>query len=231
MPKLTNDVKIVHQVLGITLDGAPFSPADDPIGLVDQFTNMIRKTLSSVKKLYRRRLAERGVCTLPESVHEAIDSVLLALEKLRDTTSEAKSMTKMSKNMAKGTLKSVVGILKGLLNALPELDDIPGGSGKGSHATTKTVTKDVTRTHQETQTIQVEIERKWTTTNTATKQVNLEVIVSKDVIKPHTTRIPATTTTTSTTVETITSYQAVQHIDTDDPRRRLLRRPLRRIYP
>jgi hypothetical protein len=79
-PTLPSVVRLAHEValLGGPSDGASLSPADDAIGVVDQFTNMIHKKLSSVKKLCRRGLEERGVCTLPESVHEAIDKVLPA---------------------------------------------------------------------------------------------------------------------------------------------------------
>jgi hypothetical protein len=112
--------------------------------------------------------------------------------------------------MAKSTLRSGVGIFKGLLGGLPELS----GSGKGSHTTTKTVTKDITRTHQVTQTVQIEIERKWTITkdviSTHQTTQTVKIIVSKNILNPQTTWIPATTTATATVFTTITSTQTVQ---------------------
>jgi hypothetical protein len=76
-PVLTNFLKLTHQVIlpGMSQVTTPFSPAPDPIGLVDQFVGKYRKPLSSVKKMCRRGLEERGACMLPERVHDAIDSV------------------------------------------------------------------------------------------------------------------------------------------------------------
>jgi hypothetical protein len=103
------------------VDAIPFSSATDPIGLVNQFVGKYCNTLSSVKKLCRQGLKERGICTLLERVHNAINSVLLVLKALSDTTSRAKDVAKVSKSMAKSTLKSRVRAIKGLLNALPGL--------------------------------------------------------------------------------------------------------------